>query len=309
MMRRVLVIGGPTAAGKTATSLELGKLIPCEIICADARQLYRRLDIGTAKPTADERARIPHRLFDILEPHETINAAEYAQRARSAIKETSITTLPMLVGGSGLYISATLDGLSPVITDVDESIREKLQLELHQRGRDELYDELRRVDPTAAELYSDKNPRRITRALEVFRATGKPISEFWKLPPEAPPYEAIYIGITCERDELKRRIDDRCEAMWNDGFLEEVAQLLASGVKPSAQSMQSVGYRQAAEVVLGERSLDDAMERLKVMTWQYAKRQLTWFTRDLRYAWLASDPQSNARTIWSMLRERNWIDD
>lgn len=307
VMRRVLVIGGPTAVGKTATSLHLAGMIPCEIICADARQLYRRLDIGTAKPTRAEQEAVPHHLFDVLEPQESINAAEYAQLARSVIDGVPESSIPILVGGSGLYISAALDGLSPEIEDVDEAIRSQLQVELLERGRDNLYDELCRVDPMAAERYHDKNPRRVTRALEVFRATGRPISELWAQPRQVPPYEVLYVGLTCERAELQRRIARRCVLMWQEGLLDEVKSLLESGVDLESRSMQSVGYRQVAEVIMGAGSLSDVKERLPILTWQYAKRQLTWFTRDLRYTWLSDEPRMNAQTIWSLLRERNWI--
>lgn len=308
-MRRVIVIGGPTAAGKTDTSLALSQMIDCEIVCADARQVYRGLEIGTAKPPSDVRARVPHHLFDILEPTERVNAAEYARLAHSVLDAIPNRSFPVMVGGSGLYISAALDGLSPSVAEVDDAIRTQLQRELEERGRDSLYEELCRIDPVAGALYQDRNPRRITRALEVFRATGRPLSEHWKQPALSVPYEVLYFGVRCDRDELRDRIGLRTQRMWQEGLLDEVVQLLEAGVEPSMQAMQSVGYREVIEVTTGSLSIEAAIERMNTATWQYAKRQLTWFTRDLRYTWLASDPESNAQLIRSLMKERGWFDD
>lgn len=308
-MRRVIVIGGPTAAGKTDTSLELARLIDCEIICADARQLYRGLNIGTAKPPAQDRERVLHHLFDVLDPMQQITAADYAVQVHHVIDELSTDVLPVLVGGSGLYIAAAMDGFSPAVMDVREEIRSELQNELETRGRDALYLELERVDPAAAKLYSDRNPRRVLRALEVFRSSGRPISELWNVKPESTKYDVLHVAIGCEREELRQRIHRRSEEMWSMGLLGEVEYLLSCGVSRQAQSMQSVGYRQAADVLDGTISIEAAKEHLETATWQYAKRQLTWFRRDLRYTWLESDPITNAMAIRSMMIERKWIDE
>lgn len=309
IVRRVLVIGGPTAAGKTDTSLELARLIRCEIICADARQLYRGLDIGTAKPLAHEREIVRHHLFDILDPMQQITAADYARQVHQVIDQMPSDVLPVLVGGSGLYISAALDGFSPAVSDVSDEIRSELHRELEMRGRDELYQELERVDPAAAKLYSDRNPRRVLRALEVYRSTGRPISELWSVKPESTRYEVLHVAVGCEREELRRRIHRRSEEMWSRGLLSEVERLLSNGVSRQEQSMQSVGYRQAADVLDGAITIEKAKERLETATWQYAKRQLTWFRRDLRYTWLESDSITNALAIRSMMIQRKWIDE
>lgn len=309
IMRRVIVIGGPTAAGKTDTSLELANLIRCEIICADARQLYRGLDIGTAKPPAEDRERVRHHLFDILDPMQQITAADYAEQVHHAIDQMAPDVVPVLVGGSGLYISAAIDGFSPAVTDVSSEIRRELQDELETRGRDALYQELERVDPVAAKLYSDRNPRRVLRALEVHRSTGRPISELWSVKPQSTRYDVLHVAIGCDRDELRQRIHRRSEEMWSRGLLGEVDHLLSSGVSRQAQSMQSVGYRDAADVLDGTTSIEIAKNRLETATWQYAKRQLTWFRRDLRYTWLEADPKTNASAIRSLMLLRKWIDE
>jgi tRNA dimethylallyltransferase len=308
-MRRVIVIGGPTAAGKTDVSLALASLMRCEIICADARQLYRGLDIGTAKPPFEDRQRVGHHLFDVLDPMDHITAADYATHVRGVIEAMPDDVMPVVVGGSGLYICAAIDGFSPAVTDVSEDIRSELRIELETRGRDQLYQELEMVDPIAAQLYKDRNPRRVLRALEVYRSSGRPISELWNVKPVASGYDVLHIAIGSERQDLRRRIQRRSQQMWSMGLLGEVENLLSSGVSRDAQSMQSVGYREAADVLSGTISIDTAKERLETATWRYAKRQLTWFRRDLRYTWLESDPTTNALAIRSLMIERKWIDE
>ncbi|MBU3678614.1 MAG: tRNA (adenosine(37)-N6)-dimethylallyltransferase MiaA [Candidatus Kapabacteria bacterium] len=307
-MRRVVVIGGPTASGKTATSLALAEATACEIISADARQIYCGMDIGTAKPTLDERRRVPHHLLDIRQPGEAYNAAQYAQDVHSAIENIPRSSLPVIVGGSGLYIKAALDGLSSPIGEIDESIREALVVELEERGRDALYDELQRVDPVAAELYVDRNPRRITRALEVYRATGKPLSSFWNAAPTVSKYDVMYFATNHERSVLRSRIDLRCDWMWENGLLEETQRLLDADVDPECQALQTVGYREAISVLQGTSSLEHAQAQLKISTWHYAKRQLTWFMRDSRYQWLSNGPELNAAAILDMISERKRIE-
>lgn len=308
-MRRVVVIGGPTASGKTATSLALAAMTSCEIISADARQIYRGMDIGTAKPTIEERARVPHHLVDIRQPGKTYNAAQYALDVHTVIENIPPTSLPVVVGGSGLYIKAAFDGLSSPIGEVDESIRVALMCELDERGRDALYEELQRVDPESAEIYVDRNPRRITRALEVFRATGKPLSAYWKSQTETPLYDVLYVATNHERSILRSRIDLRCDWMWGSGLLDETRRLLDAGVDPECQALQTVGYREAIDVLQGASTLDQAKAQLKISTWHYAKRQLTWFMRDSRYQWFCNEPEVNASAILEMISERKRIED
>lgn len=287
MNRRVLVIVGPTASGKTALSLELARHLPIEIISADARQVYKHLDIGTAKPTEAERAVCRHHCIDILEPSAPYSAADYARDARAAINAVPSTHLPVMVGGSGLYLQAALDGFSTDAVAPEPEIRERLQVEMDQRGREAMYAELQRKDARAAERYTDMNPRRILRALEYIEITGRPFSETWDQHRDAFDVDPFYIGIEIEREHLNARINARCDAMWRDGLLDETQRVLDMGVSPAAQSLQTVGYVEAIAVLNGTMTLADAREKLRISTRRYAKRQRTWFRRDERIHWIS----------------------
>ncbi len=286
--RQILVIAGPTASGKTAASLELARHRPIEVIIADARQVYRHLDIGTAKPTTQERAVCPHHLVDILEPTEPYSAADYARDARAALTAIPEGHLPVFVGGSGLYISAALDGLSQDVVPPEPAMREQLQHELDERGRDAMWDELHRLDPMAAERYADKNPRRVLRALEVIRITGRPFSSTWDVRKDPYPADVTYLAIDVDRAALRDRITQRCQQMWEGGLLSETRRVLEMGITPTAQSLQTVGYAEAIAVLHGRLSEDEALQQMVTNTWRYAKRQLTWFRKDERYRWVAS---------------------
>lgn len=286
MSRRVLVIVGPTASGKTALSLELARQLPIEIISADARQVYKHLDIGTAKPTVDERSVCPHHCIDILEPSAPYSSADYARDARAAIDAVPSSHMAVMVGGSGLYIQAALDGFSTDAVAPEPEVRERLMARFDELGRDEMYEELQRLDARAAERYTDKNPRRILRALEYIEITGQPFSETWDRHRDAFDVEPVYIGIDIDRDVLNDRINERCDAMWRDGLLDETQRVLDMGVAPTAQSLQTVGYVEAIAVLMKTMTLSEAQEKLRVATRRYAKRQRTWFRRDERIHWV-----------------------
>jgi len=287
--RKILVIAGPTASGKTAASLELAHHRPIEVIIADARQVYRHLDIGTAKPTAEERAVCPHHLVDILEPTEPYSAADYARDARAALAAIPEDHLPVFVGGSGLYISAALDGLSQDVVPPEQAVREQLQRELDERGRDAMWEELQRLDPMAAERYADRNPRRVLRALEVIRISGRPFSSTWSVRRDPYPADVTYLAIEMERATLRERITERCHGMWSAGLVQETQRVIDGGVSPTAQALQTVGYAEAIAVLHGRLSEDEALQQMITNTWRYAKRQLTWFRRDERYQWISAD--------------------
>lgn len=306
-MRRVIVIAGATASGKTAASLALAGMINCEIISADARQVFAGMDIGTAKPTPGERALVRHHLIDIRQPDQTYNAAEYADDVHAVIEAMPQEIIPVMVGGSGMYINAALDGLTSLPAEVSADVRQQVASELAERGREAMYQELQSVDPEAAALYSDMNPRRITRALEVFRATGKPLTSFWKQQSREPRYEVLALALTHDRQALRGRIDARAEEMWQQGLVDETRALLASGLDPSAQSLQTVGYREALSFLNGQCTSQGALHDLKISTWQYAKRQLTWFMRDSRYTWICGEPHVIAESVLSLLNERKWL--
>ena len=285
--RRILVIAGPTASGKTAASLELAQRHPIEIIIADARQVYRHLDIGTAKPTVEEQAACRHHLVDILEPTEAYSAADYARDARAALAAIPDDHLPVFVGGSGLYISAALDGLSQDVVPPEPAVREQLQQEFDARGRDAMWEELHRLDPAAAERYADRNPRRVLRALEVIRISGRPFSSTWDVRRDPYPADVTYLAIEVDRATLRERISERCHSMWTAGLVEETQRVLDAGVSPTAQALQTVGYAEAIAVLEGRLSEDEALGQMITSTWRYAKRQLTWFRKDARYRWVA----------------------
>ncbi len=306
-MRRVIVIAGATASGKTAASLALAGMVSCEIISADARQVFVGMDIGTAKPTPGERALVRHHLIDIRQPDQSYNAAEYGNDVHAVIDAMPKDVIPVMVGGSGMYIAAALDGLTSLPAGVGADVRQQVAGELAERGREAMYQELQSVDPEAAALYSDMNPRRITRALEVFRATGKPLTSFWKQQSREPRYEVLHVALTHDRQALRARIDARAEQMWQLGLVDETRALLASGLDPSVQSLQTVGYRQALSFLNGQCTFQGALHDLKISTWQYAKRQLTWFMRDSRYTWICGEPTVIAESVLSLLNERKWL--
>jgi len=308
--RPLLVIAGPTAVGKSALALALSARIPIEILSADARQVYRQLDIGTAKPTPEEQQFVKHHCIDIRDPHESYSASEYSTDARQALgfmfqalslkpnasslkpNASSLKPkayLPVMVGGSGLYISAAIDGLSVEPADPDPIVREQLQQRLQTVGRDAMYEELLQRDSAAAERYADKNPRRVLRALEYIELTGKTFSSSWDIQRNAANVDALYLVVNTDRDVLNNRIDKRCEEMWQSGIVDETQQVLTSGVPNNAQSLRTVGYREVIDHLNGVLTKDQALEKMKVSTKQYAKRQRTWFRRDERYIWL-NDP-------------------
>jgi tRNA dimethylallyltransferase len=303
------VLAGPTAAGKTAVSLRLATRARCEVVSADARQIYRGMDIGTAKPTAAERAAVMHHCIDIRTPGESYNASEYASDARAAIDRVAENALPVIVGGSGLYITAALDGLSTEGAGIDPAIRDAIKDEFAERGRDAMYDALVRVDPVAAARYADRNPRRIERALAYVRMTGRPFSSTWDAPRDAAPYEVVRIGITQERSALNARIEERCRAMWTGGLLDETRALVEAGVDPLAQAMQTVGYAEAYAVISGRMNESDALQAMIVSTRRYAKRQMTWFQKDERWEWISGSVESMTDMTVSILERRGWWKD
>lgn len=307
--RRVLVLVGPTAAGKTAVALALATKLRCQIIGADARQVYRHLNIGTAKPSERDLLLTIHHCINIRDPDESYSAAEYAIDARAAIAAIPLTSLPIVVGGSGLYIQAALDGFSADIVATDPHLRGQVIAEFEERGREAMYEELQRVDPRAATRYSDRNPRRIQRALEFFRTTNRRLSSTWDSPKDPANVQAIYIGITQEKSRLEKSISDRSDQMWLDGLLEETQRVLESGVDPNSQSLRTVGYTEAMNVIQGRVEMNMAQLDLKVATRRYAKRQLTWFRRDARIKWTTGTTQEMVDVVWEQLQQNGWVND
>ncbi|MFM7157177.1 MAG: tRNA (adenosine(37)-N6)-dimethylallyltransferase MiaA [Bacteroidota bacterium] len=280
----VLAITGPTASGKTALSIAIAMhdSIHAEIISADSRQLFKGLDIGTAKPTSKELDAVPHHFIDICEPEESYNAGLFAKQGHAII--TSLLEqqiVPIVVGGSGLYVQALCEGFFDMSPDFEQELilaREEVQRIYETLGRDALFEALRLVDPQSCEEYSDKNPRRIMRALEFHKATGKRFSEEKSAMMTYPSFQTKYVMIEHEREELYQRINDRCDAMW-DGMLAETQNMLDRGINPKAQSLDTVGYSQAISFLNGEIDQKTAIEQMKQATRNYAKRQITWSKR------------------------------
>lgn len=282
----LVVILGPTATGKSALGLTLAERVDGEIVNADALQAYRGLDVGTAKPTAAEQARIAHHLVDILEPTERYSAGEFTRRARQAIEEIrSRSRRPFVVGGSGLYLRALLEGISPVPPG-DPEARIRLLGRLVSEGLPALYAELRARDPETANRLTPRDTQRILRALEVVEVSGTPLSAWIARRPfgeERLP--AVRIGLTLPRTVLYDAIARRVARMLERGWVDEVASLLAQGLDPAAPAFQAIGYREIARHLAGEWTLERAVEETVRATRRFAKRQLTWFRHERDIIW------------------------
>jgi tRNA dimethylallyltransferase len=283
--KRLLVIAGPTASGKTALALAVASRIPCEIISADSRQIYKYLTIGTAKPAAAELSHVPHHFIDMLLPDEHFSAGDFQERGRAAIKEIrSRGNVPIIVGGTGLYVRALVDGLFSGPGKVD-AIRRELEARYNTEGGVVLLEELRAVDPAAAARMIPTQFRRIIRALEVYRATGKTITDHHREQDVQPEEDVFFVGLRWERSVLYDRINTRVEKMMETGFLDEVRHLMEMGYDDRLKSLQTVGYKEAFSFLRGEIDKDRMIELMKQNTRRYAKRQLTWFTHDERIQW------------------------
>ena len=289
MHNPLAIILGPTASGKTAVSVRVAQLLDGEIISGDSMQVYRRLDIGTAKIQPAEMAGIPHHLIDILDPDDSYSVADFRLAAQNLITEiTARGKLPIIVGGTGLYISSlTTSYLFPPASGQNSQFRAQLRQRLELEGSAVIHAELAACDPEAALRIHQNDHHRLIRALEVYQQSGRPISDFQRLSREepAPAYNLALVGLTWQRELLYSRIEARVEAMINAGLVDEVQALLGAGVAPDAQSMQGLGYKQIAAFLQAKCSLEEATELLKRDTRRFAKRQYTWFKRDARIKW------------------------
>lgn len=289
---------GPTASGKTAVGIEAALRIGAEILSLDSMAVYRGMDIGTAKPTADERARVPHHLLDLAAPHEAFSTGRYLEAAEAAVADVaSRGRRPLFVGGTALYLKALTEGFfhGPA---ADWPLRRSLIAEAEERGTPALHERLRAVDPAAAARIHPNDLRRIVRALEVYQATGRPISEQqtqFGRPSER--HECRIAGIRRERSDLHERINRRVEAMFAAGLLDEVRRLLESPPGISHAAAQFVGYREAIAHLRGKLSLPEAIEKVKARTRQFAKRQLTWFRSFPQICWVDAGPASTAEAL------------
>jgi len=287
---KIVVICGPTGIGKTSTAIDLCEAVGGSIVGADSMQVYRAMDIGTAKPTPQERVRVRHDLIDVADPDENLDAARYEQMASQVISQLQAAGLtPCVVGGTGLYIKVLLHGIFPDAPR-NPAVRKVLGFRLEQEGAPALHHELTRCDPRAAERIHPNDAPRIVRALEVFETTGRPLTDLQRCHGfRQQRYAALQIGLNIERQELFRRIDQRVDRMIEQGLLTEVRTLLERGYSPQLKSMQSIGYRHMTAYIAGHLNWKEAVRTLKRDTRRYAKRQLTWFMANPKVLWFRPD--------------------
>jgi tRNA dimethylallyltransferase len=283
----ILAIVGPTASGKSALAVAVAERLGTEIVSADSMQFYRSMEIGTAAPSADELTRVPHHFVGFLRPDEEFSAGAYEVAAREVVAGLNARgKTAVVVGGSGLYVSALIDGLFPG-PGKDQSVRARLQAEAEEDGVGELYARLGSVDADYARTINPNDLRRIVRALEVFELTGRPLSALHREHRESErPLEAVQAGLDYARDELYARIDARVDQMRDRGLVDEVERLIDEGYAAAIERLRSLGYREIAAYLRGETPLEEAVELMKRNTRRYAKRQLTWFRGDSRVQWL-----------------------
>lgn len=297
-LKPLLVLVGPTAIGKSRVAVDVAKFLNAEILTADSTQVYRGMNVGTDTPSETERQGVPHRLINLVDPDEPFNAGEFRRHAtREITRLHERGRLPFVVGGSGLYVRALLRGLCET-PPVDRSLRRSLEQESRLRGGESMYQELSRVDPETARRLHPRDSVKVLRALEVYRQTGVPLSRAHRESPgRAASFHALTLGLTMDRAELYRRIDDRVDVELAKGLVVETRTLLAKGYSRDLVSMKSLGYRQMAEYLEGECSFDEAVRRLKRDTRRFAKRQMTWFRKEPGLQWVEVQPEESSHSV------------
>ena len=310
MKKPLIVIGGPTACGKTGFSIQLAKKIGGEIISADSMQVYRYMDIGTAKVTPEEADGVPHYLIDEFDPDEEYNVMIFQQKAKAYMEEIwAKGKVPILVGGTGFYINALLYDNDFTETENDTSYREECYRLAQEQGPEVLFERLKEVDPAYAEIMHANNVKRVTRALEYHYLTGQKFSEHNAEQKEKEtPYNAAVIILNMDREKLYERIELRIDLMMEQGLLEEVRGLLEKGYSPDLVSMQGIGYKEFVPYFNGECTLEEAVTQLKTNTRRFAKRQLTWFRRQIEGLWVDMDKATGEKVmedVLSYLKQRN----
>ncbi|WP_209977114.1 tRNA (adenosine(37)-N6)-dimethylallyltransferase MiaA [Paenibacillus eucommiae] len=291
---RLLVLIGPTAVGKTKLSMEISKQYHCEIISGDSMQVYRGMDIGTAKASDEERRLFPHHLIDIHDPQDPFSAAEFQELVRDLIPQINERgKLPFIVGGTGLYIESVCYDFRFTKVGSDEEFRKEQDAFADLHGEEALHHKLQLVDPESAERLHYNDRRRVIRALEIAHLSGTPLSKHLEDQTKESPYELCIIGLTMDRAMLYKRIEARVDEMLEAGLVEEVRSLLASGCPKDAISMQGLGYKEIAAYLEGELTLEDATVLLKRNTRRYAKRQLSWFRHMKQINWVDLTDQTN----------------
>lgn len=292
MPPKILVIVGPTASGKTRMAVELAQRHNGEVISADSMQIYRTMDIGTAKPTKEEMGGVPHHMIDVADPEEDFSVARYVEMAAQCVDDVLARgKLPIVAGGTGLYIDSLLSGRTFAPFSPDSALRGELERELEEKGGQAMLEALAQVDPEAAQRLHPNDHKRIIRALEVYRSTGKTITQHNRETQAIPPrYDALTIGLAFQdRQAMWRRIDQRIDEMVAAGLEDEVRRLLTSGISPKCTAMQAIGYKEFTQALSGEMTWQEAADVVKLRSRQYAKRQLTWFGRNPNTRWVRWD--------------------
>lgn len=289
MKPKVIVIVGPTASGKTSASIKLAKLIDGEIISADSMQIYQHMDIGTAKPTLDEMNGIKHYLISVISPEENFNVTLYKKEAENAMKDIFAKgKIPIIVGGTGLYVSTLINGIEFSEVEEDKEYRAEMERLAEEKGNDYLHEMLAKVDKAAAENINANNVRRVIRALEIYRLTGKTKTQLDEESRKELAYDYMVYGIETPREELYERINVRVDKMLEDGLVQEV-KTLNSKYKISKTALQGLGYKEVIEYLEGQISYDEMVSKIKQESRRYAKRQLTWFRREKQIKWCRLD--------------------
>lgn len=296
MLKKIIAVAGPTASGKTALAIEIAKRFEGEVVSCDSMQIYRYMDIGTAKPTPLERAEVPHHMIDIAEPSEKFSVADFVREARHCIDDIhSLGRLPIIAGGTGLYMDSVIENIEFADFGSDEGFRERMHSLALEKGNEAVHRILSEKDPQAAEKIHPNNIRRVIRALEVCHLTGKTFTQVNEESRRQAVYDALIFGIDTPRDVLYDRINLRVDKMMEAGLLGEVEMLCGRGLSKATTAMQAIGYKELAEFIEGRATLEDAVEKIKLESRRYAKRQLTWFRRNGQIQWV--DPL-----------EENWIE-
>lgn len=285
-MKKILVLAGPTAAGKTAASISLAQHCDAEIVSCDSMQLYKYMDIGSAKPTAKQRADVPHHLIDCIDPREPFSVARYQELARKAIAEIHTRgKLPLVTGGTGLYLNSLLYDMDFGPTPRKDAYRAELEAYAQEHGADALHERLAKADPRSAERIHPHNVKRVIRALEAAEKEARPLADFASVEKRTADYEALLLGLTWDREELYRRIDDRVDQLFAAGLEKEVRGLMERGFSSDDIAMKGIGYKELLDHFAGEYDRAEAVRLIKRNTRHYAKRQFTWFRRYEDMTW------------------------
>lgn len=284
---KILCVVGPTASGKTDYAVELALKCGGEVVSCDSMQIYKHMDIGTAKPTADEMKGVKHHMIDIIEPNESFSVARFSEMARECIDDILLRgKTPVLCGGTGLYFDSTINNINFIQMDTDEEYRKDLESAAKEFGNEYVYKILKRVDEESAESIHPNNLKRVIRALEIYKTTGKKKSELDKEQLSVPLYDPEITGLMRDREVLYDRINKRVDIMMEKGLIDEVSALIKMGIDANSTSMQAIGYKEIIEYLDGKTSLSEAVDKIKRESRRYAKRQLTWFKRNEKIHWI-----------------------